>query len=82
MEKVRLRTIMPLAAQREDRVNGNIWKHLQYLWQGTIDEVYRIDSWTNGRHVEKCLDDDVDKNKFGKNKWHVDAMTIWPLPAN
>ena len=74
MEKVCLRTIMPLAAQKEDR--ADVQNHLWYLWKGTIDQVYRINLNTNGIYVDKCLDDDVDKNKFGKNNWHIDAATI------
>ena len=32
--------------------------------------------------MDKYLDDDVDKNKFGHSNWHIDATTIWPLPAD
>ena len=32
--------------------------------------------------MDKYLDDDVDKNKFGRSDWHIDATTIWPLPAD
>ena len=75
VEKVRLRGIMPLAAQRVDH---NAMRNARYVWQGTIDPFYRIST----NHRDKCLDDDVDRNKYGRSNWHIDAVAIWALPAD